>query len=63
MTYELIEDADNPFTITEFIVDFENEIVSTDWHEELYGNQEEVLLTAEERAEAEQMIKDMEEGE
>ena len=62
VTYELIEDADNPFVITQFVVDFEDETVSTGWREELYGNQEEVPLTAEERAEAEQMIKDMKEG-
>ncbi len=57
--YELISDADNPFVITEFTVDFEDETVSTGWREELYGYQEEVPLTPEERAEAEQMIKDM----
>ena len=62
VTYELIEDADNPFVITQFVVDFEDETVSTGWREELYGHQEEVPLTAEERTEAEQMIKDMEEG-
>lgn len=61
VTYDLIEDADNPFVITQFVVDFEDGTVSTGWREELYGHQEEVLLTAEERAEAEQMIKDMEE--
>ena len=63
VTYELIEDADNPFVITQFVVDFEDGTVSTGWREELYGHQEEVQLTAEERAEAEQMIEDMEEGE
>ena len=63
VTYELIEDADDPFVITQFVVDFEDETVSTGWSEELYGHQEEVPLTAEERVEAEQMIKDMEEGE
>ena len=63
VTYELIEDADNPFVITQFVVDFEGETVSTGWREELYGHQEEVPLTTEERAEAEQMIKDMKEGE
>ena len=57
--YELISDADNPFVITEFTVDFEDETVSTGWREELYGHQEEVPLTSEEKAEAEQMIKDM----
>ena len=62
VTYELIEDADDPFVITQFVVDFEDETVSTGWREELYGHQEKVPLTAEERAEAEQMIKDMEEG-
>ena len=62
VTYELIEDADDPFVITQFVVDFEDETVSTGWREELYGNQEEVPLTTEERAEAEQMIKDMKEG-
>ena len=62
VTYELIEDADDPFVITQFVVDFEDETVSTGWREELYGHQEEVPLTAEERAEAEQMIKDMKEG-
>lgn len=60
--YELISDADNPFVITEFTVDFEDEIVSTGWREELSGYQEEVPLTTEERAEAEQMIKDMKES-
>ena len=63
VTYDLIEDADNQFVITQFVVDFEDGTVSTGWREELYGHQEEVPLTAEERAEAEQMIKDMEEGE
>ena len=63
VTYDLIEDADNLFVITQFVVDFEDGTVSTGWREELYGHQEEVPLTAEERAEAEQMIKDMEEGE
>ena len=63
VTYELIEDADNPFVITQFVVDFEDETVSTGWREELYGHQEEVPLTTEERAEAEQMIKDMKRGE
>ena len=62
VTYELIEDADDPFVITQFVVDFEDETVSTGWREELYRNKEEVPLTEEERAEAEQMIKDMEEG-
>ena len=60
--YDLIEDADDPFVITQFVVDFEDETVSTGWREELYGHQEEVPLTTEERAEAEQMIKDMKEG-
>ena len=63
VTYDLIEDADNPFVITQFVVDFEDGTVSTGWREELYGHQEEVPLTAVERVEAEQMIKDMEEGE
>ena len=63
VTYELIEDADDPFVITQFVVDFEDETVSEGWREELYGNQEEVPLTAEGRSEAEQMSKDMEEGE
>ena len=60
--YELIEDADDPLVTTQFVVDFEDETVSTGWREELYGHQEEVPLTAEERAEAEQMIKYMKEG-
>lgn len=60
--YELIADTDDPFVITEFTVDFEDETVSTGWREELYGHQEEVPLTPEERAEAEQMIADMKEG-
>lgn len=60
--YELISDADDPFVITQFTVDFEDETVSTGWREELSGHQEEVLLTPEERAEAEQMIKDVKEG-
>ena len=50
VTYELIEDADDPFVITQFVVDFEDGTVSTGWREELYGSQEEVPLTAEERA-------------
>ena len=57
--YELISDADDPFVITQFTVDFEDETVSTGWREDLYGAQEEVPLTPEERAEAEQMIQDM----
>ena len=57
--YELMADADNPFIITEFTVDFEDETVSDGYREEFYGHQEEVPLTPEERAEAEQMIKDM----
>ena len=57
--YELIADKDDPFVITQFMVDFEDENVSTGWREELYGGQEEVPLTPEERAEAEQMIQDM----
>lgn len=60
--YELIADADNPFVITEFTVDFEDETVSDGYREELYGHGEVVPLTPEERAEAEQMIKDMKEG-
>lgn len=59
--YELIADADNPFVITNFTVDFEDEIVSDGWRENLYGPGEAVPLTAEELAEAEQMIKDMKE--
>ena len=62
VTYELIEDADNPFVITQFVVDFEDETVSTGWREELYDHKEEVTMTAEERVEAEQMIKDMKEN-
>ena len=61
--YELISDAGSPFAITEFTVDFENETVSTGWREEPFMAPEEVPLTPEERAEAEQMIKDMKEGE
>jgi len=57
--YELISDTDNPFVITEFTVDFEGETVSTGWREGLSGAPEEVPLTSEERAEADQMIKDM----
>lgn len=63
--YELIADADNPFVITEFTVDFEDETVSTGYRENLYylyGRGELIPLTPEERAEAEQMIKDMKEG-
>lgn len=59
--YELISEADNPFVFTEFVVDFGNETVSTGWREELSGHPVEVPLTQEERAEAEQMIKDMKE--
>lgn len=59
--YDLESDLDDPFTITQFTVDFEDETVSTGWREELSGYQEEVPLTPEERAEAEQMIKDMKE--
>ena len=62
VNYELITDIDNPFVITQFTVDFEDETVSEGWREELYGHQEEVPLTSEERAEAEQMIKDMKES-
>ena len=57
--YALEADLDDPYTITEFTVDFEDETVSTGWREELFGHQEEVPLTPEERAEAEQMIQDM----
>lgn len=57
--YELISDADDPFVITEFTVDFEGETVSTGWRERLGEAPDEVPLTPEERAEAEQMIKDM----
>ncbi len=56
--YELIADVDNPFVITEFTVDFEDETVSDGWRDSLYGSGEVVSLTPEERAEAEQMIKD-----
>ena len=59
VAYELTADVKNPFVFTEFVVDFGNEIVSTGWREELSGYREEIPLTAEERAEAEQMIKDM----
>ena len=57
--YNLEPDLNNPFVITQFTVDFENETVSSGWREDLYFGQEEVLLTDEERAEAEQMIADM----
>lgn len=59
VTYKLIADADNPFVITEFTVDFEDETVSDGYREDLYGPGEVVPLTAEERAEAERMIQDM----
>ena len=59
VNYELISEADNPFVIAEFCVDFEDETVSDGWREELYGKVEEIPLTPEERAEAEQMIQDM----
>lgn len=60
--YELISDADNPFVITEFTVDFENETVSDGYREKLFDHSEVIIsLTAKERAEAEQMIKDMKE--
>jgi len=57
--YDLESDLSDPFTITQFTVDFEDETVSTGWREELSGYQEEVPLTLAERDEAEQMIKDM----
>lgn len=56
--YCLESDFDNPFVITEFTVNFENETVSTGWRGEFSGYQEEVPLTPEERAEAEKMIFD-----
>ena len=59
--YDLESDLADPYTITQFTVDFEDETVSTGWREELSGYQEEVPLTPEERAEAEQMVKDMKE--
>lgn len=64
VTYELTADADDPFVITWFTVDFEDETVSDGYREELYsyGRGELITLTPEERAEAEQMIKDMKEG-
>ena len=61
VNYDLESDLADSFTITQFTVDFEDETVSTGWREELSGHQEEVPLTPEERAEAEQMIKDMKE--
>ena len=61
VNYDLESDLADPFTITQFTIDFEDETVSTGWREELSGHQEEVPLTPEERAEAEQMIKDMKE--
>lgn len=57
--YDLESDLDDPFVITQFTIDFEDETVSTGWREELFGHQEEVPLTPEERVEAEQIIKDM----
>ena len=59
VTYELTADKNDPFVITQFTVDFEAETVSEGWRETLYDGQEEVPLTPEERAEAEQMIQDM----
>ena len=59
--YDLESDLADPYTITQFTVDFEDETVSDGYREELYGHGEVVPLTAEERAEAEQMIKDLKE--
>lgn len=56
--YDLESDLSDPYTITQFTVDFEDETVSTGWREELGGYQEEVPLTPEENAEARQMISD-----
>ena len=60
--YSLESDLFDPFTVTQFTVDFEAETVSNGWREELSGYQEEIPLTPEEKAEAEQMIKNMKEG-
>ena len=57
--YELIADINTPFVITEFTVDFRDETVSEGWRDILNSIGEEVPLTPEERAEAEQMIADM----
>ena len=62
VNYELESELADPFTITQFTIDFEDETVSTGWRLDVGGYQEEVPLTQEERAEAEQMIKDMREG-
>lgn len=56
--YDLESDLSDPFTITQFTVDFEDETVSTGWREELSGHQEEIPLTPEENHEARQMISD-----
>lgn len=62
LKYELTSERNNPFVITEFTVDFEKETVSEGFKEELSGHTEDIPLTPEERAEAEQMIKDMKEN-
>lgn len=62
VTYDLESSLDDPFTIIQFTVDFENETVSTGWCEELFGHQGEFPLTPEEIVEAEQMITDMKGG-
>ena len=59
--YNLESDLNNPFVITQFTVDFENETVSSGWREDLYFGQEEVLLTDEERAEFEAQFANPEE--
>lgn len=60
--YGLTSERNNPFVIAEFTVDFEDEMVSEGFKEELTGYTEDIPLTPEERAEAEQMIKDMKEN-
>ncbi len=56
--YDLESDLADPFTITQFTVDFEDEKVTDGWREELGGYQEAVPLTDAERSEALQMISD-----
>ena len=59
VNYELESELADPFTITQFTIDFEDETVSIGLRLDVSGYQEEIPLTPEERAEAEQMIKDM----
>ena len=58
--YEITSEEEHSYyATTQFVVDFEDETVSEGWCEWLDGEQYEVPLTPEERAEAEQMIRDV----